>query len=370
MSIEPIVMPKWGLAMQEGTLSKWNIAEGDKIARGQEIADIETTKIANAFESPVEGVVRRRVINEGDVVPVGALLAVVADKGVGDAEIDAYVTKFQESMAAAASNTVAAPQPQVVETAAGRIRYLKLGEGDGTPVVLIHGFGSDHAAWLFNHEALAEGRVVYALDLPGHGGSEKAVKDGSVAGLATAVVAFLDAVEVKKAHLVGHSLGGAIIAHIAATHPDRVASLSLVAPAGIAGTINQGFIDGFLQESRARKLRPVIELLVADPSMVTADMVEDVLKFKRLDGATEALTAIAAANFSGGKQSASLRDALAGAKVPVQVIVGESDQILPASGADGLPASVTVHRLAAVGHLPHMEKSAEVNRLVAAILRD
>lgn len=366
MSIEPIVMPKWGLAMQEGTLSKWNIAEGDKIARGQEIADIETTKIANSFESPVEGLVRRRIIAEGDVVPVGALLAVVADKSVPDAEIDAYVTKFQESMAAAADNTVAAPEPQVVETAAGRIRYLKLGEGDGTPVVLIHGFGSDHAAWLFNHEALAEGRVVYALDLPGHGGSAKSVSDGSVAGLAAAVVAFLDAVEVKKAHLVGHSLGGAIAARIAETHPDRVASLTLVAPAGLAETINQGFIEGFLSESRARKLRPVLEQLVADPSMVTADMVEDVLKFKRLDGAFEALSAIAAANFGGGKQSASVRAALANAKVPVQVIVGEVDQVLPASGADGLPATVTVHRLAAVGHLPHMEKSAEVNRLVAA----
>lgn len=366
MSIEPIVMPKWGLAMQEGTLSKWNIAEGDKIARGQEIADIETTKIANSFESPVEGVVRRRIIAEGDVVPVGALLAVVADKGVPDAEIDAYVTKFQESMAAAADNTVAAPEPQVVETAAGRIRYLKLGEGDGTPVVLVHGFGSDHAAWLFNHEALAEGRVVYALDLPGHGGSAKSVSDGSVAGLAAAVVAFLDAVEVKKAHLIGHSLGGAIAARIAETNPDRVASLTLVAPAGLADTINREFIEGFLSESRARKLRPILELLVADPSMVTADMVENVLKFKRLDGALEALSAIAAANFGGGKQSASVRAALANAKVPVQVIVGEADQVLPAAGADGLPAAVTVHRLAAVGHLPHMEKSAEVNRLVAA----
>jgi len=370
MSIEPIVMPKWGLAMQEGTLSKWNIAEGDRIARGQEIADIETTKIANAFESPVEGLVRRRVIAEGDVVPVGALLAVVADQGVADAEIDAFVTTFQESMASAAADNVAAPEPEVVETPAGRIRYLKLGEGDGTPVVLIHGFGSDHAAWLFNHEALADGRAVYALDLPGHGGSAKTVEDGSVDGLAAAVIGFLDAVSVPKAHLAGHSLGGAVAARIAERHADRVASLSLVAPAGIADTINQGFIDGFLSESRARKLRPVLEQLVADPSMVTADMVEDVLKFKRLDGASEALTAVAAANFQGGRQATSVRSGLAAVQVPVQVIVGEADQVLPAAGADGLPASVTVHRLQAVGHLPHMEKSAEINRLIAAQLRD
>lgn len=368
MSIEPIVMPKWGLAMQEGTLSKWNVAEGDRVAKGQEIADIETTKIANAFESPVEGVVRRRVIAEGDIVPVGALLAVVADPGVGDAEIDDFVEEFQRTMAVAADDSVAAPEPQVVETAAGRIRYLKLGEGGGTPVVLIHGFGSDHAAWMFNHEALATGRVVYALDLPGHGGSTKAVGGGSVEDLAAAVVAFLDAAEIGRAHLVGHSLGGAIAATIAAGHPGRAASLSLIAPAGVAEEINQAFIDGFISETRARKLRGVIELLVADPGMVTADMVEDVLKFKRLDGAAEALSQVAAANFAAGRQATSVRAALAGAGVPVQVVVGVEDRVLPPAGADGLPASVTVHRLAGAGHLPHMEKSAEVNRLIEALV--
>ena len=57
--IQPIVMPKWGLAMQEGTLAKWSAAEGDRSPLGQEIMDIETSKIANVFESPVAGVLRK-----------------------------------------------------------------------------------------------------------------------------------------------------------------------------------------------------------------------------------------------------------------------------------------------------------------------
>ena len=67
--------------------------------KGQEIADIETSKIANAFESPVAGPLRRRLVGEGETVPVGALLAVVADTSVADAAIEAFVTDFQASFA-------------------------------------------------------------------------------------------------------------------------------------------------------------------------------------------------------------------------------------------------------------------------------
>ena len=76
--ILPIVMPKWGLAMEEGTLTAWLVEGGSEIEKGQEIAEIETTKIANVFESPVSGTLRRLVAKQGDVLPVGALLAVLA----------------------------------------------------------------------------------------------------------------------------------------------------------------------------------------------------------------------------------------------------------------------------------------------------
>ena len=76
--IQPIVMPKWGLAMEEGALTSWLVAEGAQVGKGQEIAEIETSKIANVFESPASGTVRRLVAKEGDVLPVGSLRAVMA----------------------------------------------------------------------------------------------------------------------------------------------------------------------------------------------------------------------------------------------------------------------------------------------------
>ena len=130
--IHSIVMPKWGLAMEEGIVTAWQIAAGVTIAKGQEIADIETSKIANVFESPVSGKVRRLVAQPGETLPVGALLAVVADDSVGDGDIDAYVAKFNEALKEmlAARASEKKPEPESVEIAGGRkIRYLKLGSG-------------------------------------------------------------------------------------------------------------------------------------------------------------------------------------------------------------------------------------------------
>jgi pyruvate dehydrogenase E2 component (dihydrolipoamide acetyltransferase) len=368
--IQPLVMPKWGLAMQEGTLAKWSAAEGDRLALGQEIMDIETSKIANVFESPVEGTLRRRVAQDGDVLPVGALLGVVADASVPDGEIEAYVSAFQDNFASAAKDEAPPPEPDIVEIDGRRMRYLKLGPAEPsgrTPVVFIHGFGSDHAAWLFNHMAAAETRDAYAVDLPGHGGSAKTVGDGSAKTLAASVSGLLDHLGLDKVHLVGHSLGAAVAVLVAADKPGRVASLALIAPAGLGKAISGEFLDGFLREMRGKKLRPVLEMLVADPGLVTSDMVEDVLKFKRLDGAEAALTAIREANFKGSQQSVSVNQALAGLTMPVAVIVGAEDRVIPPDGAEALPPGATRTVVAAAGHIPHMERSGEVNQALARL---
>ena len=251
-----------------------------------------------------------------------------------------------------------------MEAGGRRLRHLRIGPDEGEAIVLLHGFGADMTTWMFNQAALAEDRPVYALDLPGHGGSEKDLDDGSVAALAAVVRDYMDAVGLGSAHLVGHSLGGAIAAAVALDAPDRVTALTLIAPAGLGPEIAGAFIEGFIGESRARKLRPIIEMLVADPADVTADMVEEVLKFKRLDGAVAALRAVADANFAGGVQQLSLRDRLGELRVPTRVVWGEADRILPASHAEGLPASIAVAAIPGAGHIVHMEKAAEVNSLI------
>ena len=365
--IRPIVMPKWGLAMQEGMVAKWLVEEGALISGGDEILDIETSKIANVFESPVAGPLRRRLVGDGETVPVGALLGVVADSSVSDAELDDFVAKFQQEFAAhVAEAGAAAPEPETIEAGGRRFRYLALGEGEGPPIVFIHGFGGDLNNWQFNQEALAENHATYALDLPGHGGSSKDLGSGHVhvGALAGAVVDFLDAKDIGKAHLVGHSLGGAVALDLALNHADRVASATLVCSAGLGPEINMAYIDGFMQAKRRKQLEPVLAMLVADPDMVSREMIEDVLKFKRLDGVEAALNRIVDDNFAGGRQALDLTSRLGELAVPVQVIWGRQDRIIPASHAEGLPASVPVHVLDDAGHMVHMEKAAEVNDLI------
>ena len=242
--IQRMTMPKWGLSMKTGKIVEWFVAEGDTITKGDDVVDIETDKIAGTLESPVGGLIRRIIAEPGTELPVGAVLAVVAPTEVDDAEIDAVVEEAKAAVASGALEQDEGPQPQLVEVGGHTISYLTLGEG-GEPVVLVHGFGGDKNSWLFVQQPLSEDRAVTVLDLPGHGASAKDVGDGSLETLAGVVTGFLDAVGIERAHLVGHSLGGAVVAAVAKAAPGKVASLTLLAPAGYGERADAEYLRGF-----------------------------------------------------------------------------------------------------------------------------
>ena len=96
----------------------------------------------------------------------------------------------------------------------------------------------------------------------------------------------------------------AIAAQMALAAPQRVASLVLIASAGLGAEINTGYIEGFVAAATRRELKPVVEQLFADPGLVSRQMLDDLLKFKRLDGVSQALTQLGGALFGGGRQAA------------------------------------------------------------------
>ena len=361
--ITPLVMPKWGLEMRQGTISGWLVAEGTRLAVGTPVVDVETDKISNAVEAPDAGLLRRKVAKDGEVLPVKALLAVLAEPEVSDADIDAFVAAF-EMPAAEADEADEAAAFQRAEVDGIRVRYARRGPDDGVPVLFVHGFGGDLGNWLFNLDAVAESSPVIALDLPGHGQSDARLPGTSLEALADFVAAFLDQIGVDRVHWVGHSMGGAIGAQFALQHPHRVASLALIASAGLGPEINASYIDGFVQSASRRELKPVVEMLFADPSLVSRQLLDELLRYKRIDGVTELLGALSDALFAGGRQTALPATQLPASELPLLVIWGEHDQVIPAAHAKAAPAGATGAVLPGAGHMVMMEKAGEVNALL------
>lgn len=366
-AIEKLSMPKWGLSMKEGRILDWLVDEGAELRAGDQLAEVETEKINGFVEAPAAGVLRRRVAAVHDVVPVGGLLGVIAEASVPDAEIDAFVAEFEASFVPGEAEAEGGPQPETVEVGGLALRFLRQGEGDDA-LVLLHGFGADLDNWLFNSEPLAAERPVYTLDLPGHGGSSKDVGDGDLGVLVAAVRGFLDSQGLERAHLAGHSMGGLVAAQLALEEPGRVRSLTLVDSAGLGEEIDRDYLEGFIAATGRRDLKPVLQRLFADPSLVSRQMVEETLRYKRLDGVTEALRTLAAGLFPDGRQRRVLAAELAGFEGPLLVVWGERDQVIPAAHASLAPEAAEVHVLPDTGHSPHMERAGEFNRTIEGFL--
>ena len=117
--IIPIVMPKWGLSMQEGKVTSWLIKDGDEVKPGDQLLEVETDKIAGAVEASDPGILRRRIGQADTIYPIKTLIGVVADANVPEADIDAFVNSYVVP-AAEEGEEEAGPRYEFADTPAGR----------------------------------------------------------------------------------------------------------------------------------------------------------------------------------------------------------------------------------------------------------
>lgn len=220
------------------------------------------------------------------------------------------------------------------------VRYRVVGTGE--PLVLVHGLSGSWRWWSRLLELLAVRRRVHVVDLPPVRHPVRAAE------LSAWLVRWLDAVGLERADIAGHSLGGLVAAELAATHPERVRRLVLVAPAGIP-----------CGRSLTRRAVPLVGTLYAvrrSLPMITADALRT--------------GPLAMARGIAFVSSRDLRADLAGVRAPTLLVWGERDRLVPPRIADEWQQLVPDVRLVYLpcGHVPMLEAPRQLAECMLAFL--
>lgn len=238
--------------------------------------------------------------------------------------------------------------------------------GDAGPhVLMLHGFGSDRASWFLNQADAARYAQTLALDLPGHGASTADLADASAPAVAATVAAALGGTG-EPVHVVGHSFGGAVAIALVASRPDLVASLTLVAPAGVGGKVNRDFIAGFSEMESESDAMTALTRLVDRPRLISRQMAERVFAEMRRPGRRAAIRAVGRALLDLPAVIDPLIETVARLPIRRAVVWGANDRVSPPDPERIARLAAEVTMVEGAGHLPHMERPAAVNAALRA----
>lgn len=244
--------------------------------------------------------------------------------------------------------------------------------GEGPPLLLLHGLGSNRAVWRPVLPTLAETFTVIAVDLPGHGDSPSLPPgaDSTPAGLAASVTAVLDELGLKQVDIAGNSLGGWIGLEMAKVR--RARSITALAPAGFWDSdIRHAVIHVNRWASRA--LRPIAPALLKARPVRAMSFWSASADARAMDpqDAIDAVNAHAGARGWAralhGTQGRSCDARRVSRTIPVTIVWGDQDRILPASDCelrDGAPPHARWVKLDRCGHVPMWDQPAETVRLI------
>jgi pimeloyl-ACP methyl ester carboxylesterase len=273
------------------------------------------------------------------------------------------------------------PLLRVHDVLAGRARISTLTMGNGPDVLLLHGLGSSKASFLDTAAALSRsGYRVHALDFPGFGSSSKAAALYGPAYLARTVVGVMDELGVRRAHVVGNSMGGRVAIEVALRHPERVGALALLCPAvafvrrdwhPIVRLMRPEF--GMLPHSFGRsRVERHFWSLFADPDQVDPTLAEVVIdEFERIYSSAGARLAFLSCARSIYLEEPFGRHGfyprLANLQPPALFVWSSHDKLIPAGlrhhVEQWLPSSEHI-LLHDCGHVPQVERPERTNGLI------
>jgi pyruvate dehydrogenase E2 component (dihydrolipoamide acetyltransferase) len=241
------------------------------------------------------------------------------------------------------------------------------GNGPQT-IVFVHGFGADHHVWDALATPMAQETRTIACDLPGHGMSLNVPGAGSAKFAARAILADLSRRGAEKVHVVGHSMGGAVATLMALTEPQRVASLTLLAPGGFGPQINGPSLRRYAEAGDRDEIRACLAAMSGAGAVVPDDALRPYLAMREKPGQKEKLVEIAAAITKGDRQGVIAHELLETLSMPVTVLWGTGDPVLPFAQADNLPAHFTLDAVDGAGHMLVGEAPERVRGAIRANL--
>ncbi len=247
------------------------------------------------------------------------------------------------------------------------------GSIDQVPIVFLHGFGAGAFVWSEIQAVLRDEAGSLAYDLPGHGGSLHADGPGGAGRMAKAIAADVKGRGITRAHFVGHSMGGAVASFIALRDPSLVASMTLLAPGAYGPEINHRLLHRYATASTTQEILPVLENMFGWNFPVPDPLPEQLLAARSVPGAKEKLLVILDAIFEedhgGMRQGVIARKELAGLTMPVKVLWGTQDRVLPTRQSHRLPPVFAAHVFENTGHMLIEERPDDVIMLIRQNMR-
>lgn len=292
---------------------------------------------------------------------LGVDLATVEASGPGGR----VTSEDVERAAAAATAAAMAPRTEMIELEDGsNVFALVAGPEDAAQkIVFLHGLGGSQSTWVNVLGAFADNHRIAAVDLPGHGASDKPdpdTSDYSLTGLANALGTVIEKLDLAPAIVVGHSLGGATALQLAFDRPKLVRGLVLLDSAGLGREISGDLLDRVESEPSREEARLLMELFFQDRRFILDRGVDEMYAARLAPGADAAVKAAAASAFTRQGQQTVFVDRLGELEVPVLLVWGELDRVIPArhavSAANALGAP-WLEILEGVGHAPQVENA-------------
>lgn len=252
------------------------------------------------------------------------------------------------------------------------LTYVDLGEGDGPPILFVHGLGGNWQNWLECLPRAAQERRAIAVDLPGFGVSPPPDAEVTISAYARVLDALLEELGVEEAVVVGNSMGGFIAAELAIAHPQRVERLVLVSAAGISSTSRSrrptmtmfrvaGVVSSkALARSRDVVARPrlrhaILSSVIRHPSRLRADILLEIMPGSNAPAFMDSLDALLDYDFT---------DRLPEIRRPTLMVWGREDMIVPVADADEFERLIPDSRKVIfdeTGHVAMLERPRAFN---------